>query len=192
MIEIGTGDALIIVDLQNDFLPGGALPVPQGDQVITPLNEYTRQFAQQGRPIVTTRDWHPPNHCSFKAQGGPWPAHCVADTRGAQLTKELALPARVMMISKATRADTDAYSGFEGTDLDNQLKAAGIKRIFVGGLATDYCVLNTVRDGLRLGYRTYLLEDAIRGVEVKAGDSQQAIDTMLKEGAIAIGRSQLH
>jgi len=177
------GDALLLVDVQNDFLPGGSLAVPHGNRVVPLLNRYIGTFAAQELPVYATRDWHPDRHCSFRAQGGPWPPHCVAHTRGAEFAAALHLPAGVTVISKATSADRDAYSGFEGTDLDRRLRAAGARRLFVGGLATDYCVLNTVRDALQLGYEVQLLTDAIRAVDVQPGDGQRAEDEMTRLGA---------
>jgi nicotinamidase/pyrazinamidase len=177
------GDALLIVDVQNDFLPGGNLAVTNGDEVVPVLNRYLQIFAAQKLPVYATRDWHPQQHCSFRAQGGPWPPHCVADTRGAQFAAALQLPPSAVVISKATSAEQDAYSGFEGTDLDNRLRAANITRLYIGGLATDYCVLNTVRDALKLGYQVSLLADAIRAVDVQAGDGQRAEAEMTGLGA---------
>lgn len=177
------GDALLIVDVQNDFLPGGSLAVPRSNGVVPALNRVIGAFEARGLPVYATRDWHPERHCSFRAQGGPWPPHCVAHTRGAEFAAVLRLPPAVIVISKAASADQDAYSGFEGTDLDQRLRAAGIRRLFIGGLATDYCVLNTVRDALRLGYEVLLLTDAIRAVDVQPGDGQRAEDEMVRLGA---------
>jgi nicotinamidase/pyrazinamidase len=178
------GDALIVVDVQNDFLPGGALAVPGGDQVIAPLNRVLEIFHHRGLPIFATRDWHPAQHCSFHAQGGPWPPHCVADTDGARFAPGLGLPAFAAIVSKATSPDKDAYSGFEDTPLDMQLKMYGTKRVFVGGLATDYCVLNTVRDARKHGFEVVLLTDAIRAVNVKAGDGEHALEEMRRLGIV--------
>ncbi len=180
------GDALVIVDVQNDFLPGGRLAVPEGDQVIPVLNGYIERFKAQGLPMYATRDWHPADHCSFKAQGGPWPSHCVAGTPGAAFAATLHLPEDVVVISKATTADIEAYSGFEGSDFAKRLRAAGIERLFIGGLATDYCVLNTVNDALKEGFRVFLLEDAIRAVEVNPSDGDRAREAMRQHGAIPI------
>lgn len=180
------GDALLIVDVQNDFLQGGSLAVPHGNQVVPVLNRYIGTFVARGLPVYATRDWHPERHCSFRAQGGPWPPHCVAHTRGAEFAEALLLPPAVSVISKATSADRDAYSGFENTDLDPRLRAAGVRRLFVGGLATDYCVLNTVRDALQLGYEVMLLTDAIRAVEIQPGDGQRAEAEMARLGAQCI------
>lgn len=185
--DIDEGDALIVVDVQRDFLPGGSLAVADGDAVIAPLNGWLSRFAAAGRPLFATRDWHPSDHCSFRAQGGPWPPHCVAGTAGAEFPVALQLPAAARIVSKATTRDRDAYSGFAGTDLDAQLRAAGVRRVFVGGLATDYCVLNTVLDARRLGYATVLLADAVRAVDVAPGDGARAVAAMLAAGATVHG-----
>jgi nicotinamidase/pyrazinamidase len=179
----GTGDALIVVDVQRDFLPGGSLAVPQGDAVVPVLNGYLDLFQAHGLPIFATRDWHPSNHCSFRVRGGPWPAHCVAGSYGAEFALGLKLPPSVTVISKATDAKQDAYSGFQNTELDQKLAAAGIHRLFVGGLATDHCVLNTVKDALALGYRVLLLEDAVRAVNVRPEDGGNAVAEMVHLGA---------
>jgi len=184
-------DALIVVDVQNDFLPGGALAVPNGDAVIPVLRRYIQCFLNEKLPVIATRDWHTPDHCSFPTQGGPWPAHCVAETRGAAFATELDLETHAMILSKATEADKDAYSGFDQTGLDDELRRRDISRIFVGGLATDYCVLKTVLDGLLLGYNVCLLEDAIRAVNVKPGDGDRAIAKMTQKGAVSVMVSQL-
>lgn len=183
MIELHATDALILVDVQNDFLPGGALAVPGGDQVVPVLNAYIERFAAKALPIFATRDWHPPDHCSFRPRGGPWPPHCVAGTPGAQFAQGLKLPEGAQIISKATEPDREAYSGFDGTDLKTRLKQQGIKRLFIGGLATDYCVLNTVKDALRLGFEVLLLRDAVRAVNVHPDDEQKALDEMRRLGA---------
>lgn len=183
-MPVDSRSALIIVDVQNDFCPGGALAVREGDQVVAVLNRYLEDFEKAGSLIFLTRDWHPKNHCSFKAQGGPWPPHCIQETEGAEFHPNLKLPLNATVISKAMNPEADAYSGFEGTNLELYLKRRGTKRVFVGGLATDYCVQQTVLDARRFGFETYLLTDAIRGVEVKKGDSEKAIEAMKKAGAI--------
>jgi nicotinamidase-related amidase len=176
-------DALVLVDVQNDFLPGGALAVPDGDAVVPALNRYIAAFLRKGLPILVTRDWHPPDHCSFRDRGGPWPPHCVAFSRGAAFATLLQLPCDAVIVSKAETKDQDAYSGFEGTDLDARLRALGAKRLLVGGLATDYCVLGTVRDALAKGYEALLLRDAIRAVNVSPGDGDRAEREMVGLGA---------
>ncbi|MFZ5594617.1 MAG: nicotinamidase [Pseudomonadota bacterium] len=183
-VHLQPGDALIVVDVQNDFLPGGSLAVPHGDEVVAALNRYLASFQARSLPVYATRDWHPAGHCSFQSQGGPWPPHCIVNTPGAQFAANLQLPPSATVISKATRPDKDAYSGFEGTDLDARLRAAGVRRLFIGGLATDYCVLNTVRDALSCGYQVFLLEDAIRAVNVQANDGVKAERAMVAQGAV--------
>lgn len=175
--------ALILVDVQRDFCSGGALPVPEGDSIAPVLNRYVQKFAAAGAPIYATRDWHPPNHISFTSQGGSWPQHCVQNTDGAAFHPGLELPERVTIVSKALEPSSDAYSGFEGTNLAEDLRNQGINRLFIGGLATDYCVKHTVLDALDLGFDVILLEDAIRGVDVTAGDSDKAIRDMVEKGA---------
>ena len=166
--------ALVIVDVQNDFCAGGALAVPDGDAVIEPLNRLASQYDL----VYATRDWHPANHCSFRAQGGPWPVHCVAGSEGAAFVAGFAVPPDAIVASKATAADREAYSAFAGTDLEARLRAQGAKRLFVGGLATDYCVLNTALDARKLGYPVFVLVDGIRAVDVAPGDGARAIEAM--------------
>jgi nicotinamidase/pyrazinamidase len=185
-IRLQTGDALIAVDVQNDFLPGGSLAVPEGDAVVPALNRYLAAFGARALSVFATRDWHPPNHCSFRAQGGIWPPHCVAATRGAEFAHGLALPPTAGIASKATTPAAEAYSGFGGTDLAARLRAGRVTRLFIGGLATDYCVLNTVRDALAGRFEVLLLADAIRAVDVKPGDGARALDEMQSLGARAI------
>jgi len=184
-------DALIVVDVQNDFLPDGALAVPNGDAVVPALSRYIQIFLDEKLAVIATRDWHTPNHCSFAAQGGPWPPHCIAETPGAAFAAELDLETHALIISKSTESDKDAYSGFDQTGLHNELQQRSISRIFVGGLATDYCVRSTVLDGLMLGYDVYLLVDAIQAVDVHAGDGGRAIDEMTEKGATPINFQQL-
>lgn len=177
------GDALIVVDLQNDFLPGGTLAVRHGDEVIAPLNRYLKTFADAALPIYATRDWHPPNHCSFKAFGGPWPPHCIVGTPGAAFAVQLELPPTTQIISKAMAPQKDAYSGFSGTDLRKRLVSGGVRRVFIGGLATDYCVLNTVLDARKAGFEVIVIENAVRAVELNPGDGARALEQMRHSGA---------
>jgi nicotinamidase/pyrazinamidase len=181
--NITSSVALLITDVQKDFLQGGALPVPQGDKIIPVLNEYAKRFNNAGAYIFASRDWHPPNHISFKAQGGPWPPHCVQQTEGAEFSPDLKLPTGTVVISKATDPKRESYSVFDGRDFSEQLKNKGVKRLFVGGLATDYCVVNTVLDALKLGYATVVLMDATLGINVKPSDADRAIEAMIKAGA---------
>jgi nicotinamidase/pyrazinamidase len=182
-VRLQTGDALIAVDVQNDFLPGGSLAVPEGDAVVPALNRYLAAFDAHALPMFATRDWHPTKHCSFKAQGGIWPPHCVAATRGAEFARDLALPPTAVIVSKAATAEADAYSGFAGTELAARLRAGLATRLFIGGLATDYCVLSTVKDALAEGFGVLLLADAIRAVDVNAGDGARALAEMRQLGA---------
>lgn len=182
-IEPGPGDALVIVDVQYDFLPGGALAVPESDQILPVLTRYIAIFEQRRLPIYMTRDWHPVNHCSFKEYGGPWPAHCVAGTRGAAFSEDLKFGSPTIIVSKATTPERECYSDFGTTNFEANLRATGIGRLFVGGLATDYCVFNTVKDALALGFTTFLLRDAIRGVNVQPDDSRKAEQEMIRLGA---------
>lgn len=183
MTEVkGQGRALIIVDVQRDFCPGGALPVARGDEVVKPLNNMIRLFGEEGSPVIFTRDWHPRNHCSFKEFGGIWPPHCVQHTRGAEFHPALRVPKKAIIISKATNPKIDAYSGFQGTELVEILMERGIAEVFVGGLATDYCVKNTAVDALKNNFITHVLTDCIRGVNVRPTDSAAALREMVSEG----------
>jgi len=190
-ISIQDGDALLVVDVQNDFLSGGSLAVPGGEQIIAPLSRCIDVFLQHGQPIYATRDWHPEHHCSFREHGGPWPAHCTAGTAGADFAPGLGLPSSSMFVSKSTALDKDSHSGFEGTPLHGQLMMYGVKRLFVGGLSIDDCVLNTVRDALKLGYQVFLLSDAVRAVNVNAGGEERAVAEMIALGAHSIASADL-
>ncbi len=197
-IEPLTGDALLIVDVQNDFLPGGALAVPEGGQVIAPLNRWIEHFYTAGLPIIATRDWHPADHCSFKGtcenrreEDVPWPVHCVAETKGAAFPPELALPEDAIVISKGTQPDQEAYSAFQDTVLTTRLHKRGIERLFVGGLATDYCVQETVLDALREGFQVFLIQDAVRAVNRHPGDGGRAIRRMREAGALLVNTRDL-
>jgi len=185
-VTVGPGDALVVTDVQRDFLPGGALGVAHGDEVIAPLNRCLAEWEARGLFVVLTRDWHPPDHCSFRAQGGPWPPHCVAGTEGAAFDPRLAAPASAAVVSKATARDREAYSAFEGTDLEARLRAAGVRRLFVGGLATEYCVLETVRDARARGFGVVVLRDAIRPIEARPGDGRRAEEEMARLGATLV------
>jgi nicotinamidase/pyrazinamidase len=189
--SIENGDALIIVDLQNDFLPGGSLAVAGSEQILPVINPYIEKFSARGFPVYLTRDWHTPDHSSFREQGGPWPVHCVAGSRGAEFSESLSLPEKFEIVSGGFRRDLEGYSGFEETGLQASLERAGIRRLFVCGLATDYCVLHTVLDALKLGYTVFLLQDAVRAVNVAPDDGDNALRTMRQHGAIPIELDQL-
>ena len=177
-----TKQALIVVDVQNDFCPGGTLAVPHGDEVVAPLNQLIDQFLEHGDPVYKSRDWHPPTTKHFTAYGGTWPVHCVQNTMGAEFHPALRNDPRIKVISKG-QGDTDGYSAFDETNLDSQLKQAGVEELIVGGLATDYCVKNTVLDALKQGYRVKAVEDAMRPVELRPGDGERAIEEMRAAGA---------
>jgi nicotinamidase/pyrazinamidase len=183
--------ALVVVDVQNDFCPGGALAVAEGDRVVAPLNRYIGRFADASLPIFATRDWHPEKTTHFKAYGGLWPPHCIQGSKGAEFRADLALPKDAVIVSAGMALDEEGYSGFDGVDSSGVgfaelLRRSNVTRIYVGGLATDYCVKQTVLDGLKRGYTVTLLEDAVRGVELAPGDSQRAVQEMLQAGADAI------
>ena len=171
-------EALIIVDVQNDFCPGGALAVAGGDEIIEPLNKISGRFPL----VITTQDWHPKNHCSFQAHGGPWPVHCVRETWGAELHGRLNQGAVHLRIFKGTEPDRDAYSGFQETELEVLLRARGIGRVYVAGLATDYCVKHTALDALRLNFETAVISDLTRAVNVCSGDDVKALDEVRRAG----------
>jgi len=176
---MNTGDvALIAVDVQGDFLPGGSLAVPAGDEVIAPLSAAARAVPL----VVATRDWHPPDHVSFAAHGGPWPVHCVQTTPGAAITPQIDRIANVV-VSKGMDPQADAYSGFDGTGLADILRSLGVRRVLIGGLATDYCVRATALDSIKAGFDVVVLTDAIRAVDVKAGDGERAVEEMRAAGA---------
>lgn len=195
-IKVASGDVLIITDMQNCFLPGGSLPVTQGDSIIGPLNNVIDVFARAGLPAVFTRDWHPPEHCSFKVRGGPWPTHCVQGTDDAVFSPRLQMPPRPLVISKAVERDKEQYSAYYGRDeagttMADILRAMKPNRIFIGGVATEYCVFNTVLDMLKDGYDVYVFVDGVKPVEVKPDDGQAALETMEKRGARLIRTGQL-
>ena len=171
----------MIVDFQNDFTPGGALGVPEGDQIAARVNELAAD--DRFDLVVATRDWHPPDHGSFTERGGIWPVHCVQGTPGAELYPGLDQSNVDVVVDKGQDPDTEGYSGFQATRLEHLLRERGIDRITVVGLATDYCVKNTVLDARALGFDVDVDESAIRAVDVEAGDGQRAIDEMRAAGA---------
>ena len=190
--------ALLLVDVQNDFCPGGALAVGSGDEVVAPLNEYIARFAAAGLPVLASRDWHPAQTVHFESGGGLWPPHCVQDTPGAAFHADLQLPEDAIIVTKGDDPSEDAYSAFQGRAAGGvgaveALRELDVKHLYVGGLATDYCVRSTVLDGLRAGFGATVLLDAIRGVNVAAGDAERAIAEMVEAGAAVttLGRLKL-
>ena len=181
-------DALVVVDLQNDFCPDGALAVPDGHAIVPVVNRYLARFRDAGAPVYLTRDWHPPVTQHFQPYGGVWPPHCVQGTPGARFHPDLAAPAGAVVVSKGMDPSTDAYSAFHAEDdsgrlLGDVLAAQGVRRIYVGGLATDYCVRATALDAIREGFEVVVLTDAIGAVDVQPGDGARAIDQMRDAGA---------
>ena len=174
--------ALIVVDVQNDFCPGGSLAVERGDEVVAPLNRLIEEFLERGEPVYKSRDWHPPETKHFTAYGGTWPVHCVQNTRGAEFHPALSDDPRVRVVSKG-EGDEDNYSAFDGTTLAADLRREGVREVWVGGLATDYCVKNTVLDALREGFRVRALSDAMRAVNLQPGDDRRALEEMRAAGA---------
>jgi len=179
--------ALIIVDVQNDFCPGGSLAVARGNEVVAPLNRLAREFLDRNEPVFKTRDWHPEKTKHFAAYGGTWPVHCVQGTRGAEFHANLLDDPRETIISKGIDERADGYSGFDGTNLARLLREEGVEEVWVGGLATDYCVKHTVLDALRLGFRVKALADAMRPVNLNPEDGEQAIQEMRAVGAEIVG-----
>lgn len=180
--------ALIVVDVQNDFLPGGALAVPEGDQIVPIVNRYLASFRAAGLPIFASRDWHPRVTRHFKEYGGIWPPHCVQGTKGAEFHQDLQYGADVIVVSKGMDPEKDSYSAFDaveadGTPLAESLHRRGVEHLYVGGLATDYCVRWTVLEGARRGFGVTLLVDASLGVNLQPHDSERAIAEMVREGA---------
>lgn len=176
--------SLLVVDVQTDFCPGGALEVREGDRVIPGLNSVIEAFTAHGLPAFFTRDWHPPDHVSFRAQGGPWPPHCVAGTKGAEFHPDLNVPSGAVIVSKGTSSEKEAYSGFQGTDLEERLLHARTEEVVLGGLATDYCVRATALDALSAGFGVSVLEDCVKAVDAKAGDGARALEELRRGGAV--------
>ena len=179
--------ALIVVDVQNDFCPGGSLAVANGDEVVAPLNKLIKEFLDRGEPVFKSRDWHPAIAKHFAAYGGTWPVHCVQNTPGAEFRAGLLDDPRITIISKGTDESADGYSGFDGTNLAQLLREEGVAEVWVGGLATDYCVKHTVLDARREGFEVKALADAMRAVNLKPNDGRQAIEEMRDAGAEIVG-----
>jgi nicotinamidase/pyrazinamidase len=175
-------DALLVVDPQIDFFPGGALPVSDGDAILPTVNQALQLFTEAGLQIFVTRDWHPSDHCSFSTQGGPWPEHCVKGTAGAELHPGLDLPPIFTVVQKATTSDREAYSDFEGTRLAEVLRAFGVERVVVCGLALEYCVRAACLDAVKAGFEAVLLLDGTRAVEVEPGDGERSLEELRAAG----------
>ncbi|MFA9461151.1 nicotinamidase [Thiohalorhabdus methylotrophus] len=182
--EFGSGDGLLIVDVQNDFCPGGSLAVPEGDEIIPILNRWLALAREANLPIFASRDWHPENHVSFRERGGPWPPHCIQDTQGAAFHPDLELPEQSTIISKGADPDRDQYSAFDDTELAKRLREEDVSRLWVGGLAQDVCVRASVMDGAREGFEVHLILPATRPVEASPGDGDRALEEMQAAGAV--------
>ncbi|MBU1727633.1 MAG: bifunctional nicotinamidase/pyrazinamidase [Candidatus Omnitrophica bacterium] len=188
--------ALLIVDVQNDFCPNGALGVPQGNKIIPVINRYINFFKRKDLPIFITRDWHPVRTRHFKDFGGAWPAHCIQNTPGAQFHPDLKVPAGAIMLYKGMDPEKDSYSAFQAEDISGMtlvklLAFKGIKELYIAGLATDYCVKFTSIDALKQGFKIKILIDAIKGVNLKPKDSENAIKQITKMGAKKIKLADL-
>ncbi len=180
--------ALLIVDLQNDFCPGGALPVGEGDTILPVVNRLAARAAALGLPVYASRDWHPADSLHFAVHGGPWPAHCVAGTAGARLHPDLALPSGAMIVTKGAAREEHGYSAFEGRvagrgPLLDDLRARGVDHLVVCGLATDYCIRASVLDARRQGFGVTVVEDGVRAVDLAPGDGARALAAMHEAGA---------
>ncbi len=186
--ENGRRSALVIVDVQNDFCPGGALAAPEGDRIVPALNRYIEEARASGIPIYASRDWHPAVTTHFIAYGGPWPPHCVAGTTGADFHPALKLPADAIVISKGDDPDKPGYSAFDGRTaagrrLLDDLRARGIGSLSVAGLTAEYCVKQTVLDALHAGLQVDVLDDAVGGLNAAPGDAERAVADMTAAGA---------
>lgn len=180
VVKIESSDAFIMTDIQNDFCPGGALAVPEGDTIIQPVNSTARLFST----VVATQDWHPSDHCSFKQQGGPWPPHCIQNTWGSELHPLVDKKRIGFRIRKAQHRDRDAYSGFQETPLEEELKKRGVKRLFFSGLATDYCVKRTALDAIKRGFVAIVLTDLVRAINLRPNDEKKALEDMTEAGVL--------
>ncbi|HVT29670.1 MAG TPA: nicotinamidase [Lacipirellulaceae bacterium] len=187
-LDLKPTDALLIVDVQNDFCPGGSLPVDEGDAVVPVINQWISAAGKRGAKIVATRDWHPPDHESFHTSGGPWPRHCVQGTQGAEFHADLELPDDAAIVSKGTDPADAGYSAIARTSLTDDLRRAGIERVFITGLATDVCVRATALDALRAGFEVHLVVDATRPVDLDA--CNRALQEMARAG-ISLERTDL-
>ncbi|MDQ6915631.1 MAG: isochorismatase family protein [Actinomycetota bacterium] len=176
-------EALIVVDVQNDFCPGGALAVAEGDRVIEPLH----RLADEADVVVATRDWHPPDHHSFQAQGGTWPVHCLAASPGAELHPDLDRGRIDHVVDAGTVTGAEGFDKFENTDLEEYLRARGVERVHVGGLALDYCVKHTALGARRRGFDVVVHLDATRAVDLEPGDAERAVAELREAGVEVVG-----
>ena len=190
-LNIGPNDALIVVDVQNDFCPGGSAAVEDGDVVARKMSDLALNFRSKEARVFVTQDWHSASHKSFTDNGGIWPTHCVRGTDGAKLHPDLKLPIGTSIVRKGADDQSDAYSGFDGTNLDAHLKRLDIRRVFVGGLSTEYAVQHTVYEALQKGYSAYVVTDGISAINANPDDDQRALDSMLMSGAQSVTTAEL-
>ncbi len=190
-MNIGSNDALIVVDVQNDFCPGGTAAVEDGDAVARKMSDVALNFRSRDGRVFATQDWHPTDHRSFADNGGIWPTHCVRGSQGAEFHKDLKLPIGSSIVRKGEDVEGDAYSGFDGTSLESHLERLSVRRVFVGGLSTEYAVQHTVYDALQKGYSAFVITDAISAVNANPDDDQRALDSMLASGAKPITTDEL-
>lgn len=190
-VKIGEGDALIIVDVQNDFCPGGAMPVEDGDVVAQSLSDASMLFGANGGRIFASQEWHPTDHQSFQGNGGTWPTHCVRGSAGAGFHSNLRLPVGSAIIRKGEDPSTQGYSAFEDSTLDAHLRRLDIKRVFIGGIATEYGVQHTVVDAIQNGFATFVLTDAISAINANPQDGEHAVESMVSNGATTIQLTEL-
>lgn len=196
MESLGTNSVLIIVDMQNDFCPGGSLAVNGGDEIVPVINRYIEMFRKRGLPVIASRDWHPHETSHFKGFGGLWPEHCVQGSFGAGFRAGLLLPPDLLVFSKGMDPERDDYSALQGRDpagrtMANHFMKEGVSDLYLSGLATDYCVLQTGLEGLRLGFSVTVLVDSIRGVDLRPGDSERALDELKTAGAVLLTIEEL-
>jgi nicotinamidase/pyrazinamidase len=181
-MDMHADSALVLVDIQCDYLPEGAMAIARGNEVVEPASKMVKGFTEHGLTVVLSRDWHPAHHLSFKEHGGKLPRHCVQDTHGAEFAADLEVPDSVWTISKSTDPEQKNVSAFDGTDLEARLKEAGVRSLYIGGLATDHAVKRTVLDAREAGFDVYLIANACRGINVHASDSAGAVEEMMKKG----------
>jgi nicotinamidase/pyrazinamidase len=178
--DLQAGDGLLIVDVQNDFCPGGALPIPNGDRVVSVLNRWIAAAQARGLPVYASRDWHPLRHPSFQQEGGDWPPHCLQDSPGARFHPDLQLPADTKVVTKGTRFDHDQLSAFHDTGLHARLHGDGVRRLWVGGLAQDVCVSASALEALQHGYDVWLIPDGSLPVHVER--TTESLDRLREAG----------
>ena len=186
MHEFRTGDALLLIDVQRDFCPGGRLAVGGGDEVVPVLNRWIEAAERHDAPIYASRDWHPADHSSFEQHGGPWPTHCVQGSDGAAFHPGLDIPDRARIITKGSLPETDQYSAFDRTGLGAEMRRAGVERVWLGGLALEVCVRASALDAVKEGFESHLIRDACRAIDATPGDGDRAIRE-LRDAGVVIG-----